>query len=229
MQNLDKLISELKKTKESLKADKKEPHKDDPKHEQKEQEKAKKIKKEAQSLLDLHKEEMDKGEPNGGMSSNMGSSVSPTAPNTNGTPPIMKRDKMDLVVKAQDVFDTLVKNGHTESALLLRNWGEEDSLAKSCRAELEKSNKVGRLNGLKVKEKASGIAPPAKRAVGRPMTDQEKKAASAAQDLVATQKRYDGLHPSDPIRANVGKTLVRLGGTIDEDEPELSGPDQKAS
>ena len=57
MQNLDKLISELKKAKESLRADKKEPHKDDPRHEQKEQEKAKKIKKEAQSLLDLHKEE----------------------------------------------------------------------------------------------------------------------------------------------------------------------------
>ena len=212
MQNLDKLISELKKTKESLKADKKEPHKDDPKHEQKEQEKAKKIKKETQSLLDLHKEEMDKGEPNGAMPS-PAPSAEPTAPSTNGAPPVMKSDEMDkadstspeqqkanrerarkegnvqakkwanikahapketpaevkpaqkdstaskvamhvvsgsgkpggqspnpkLVAKAQDVFDSLIKSGHTESALLLRNWGEEDSLAKSCRAELEKT------------------------------------------------------------------------------------------
>ena len=45
---------------------------------------------------------------------------------------------MDLI-KSQEVFDELVKNGHTESALLLRNWGEEDALAKSCRATMEKA------------------------------------------------------------------------------------------
>jgi hypothetical protein len=42
------------------------------------------------------------------------------------------------VIKSQEIFDTLVKSGHTESALLLKNWGEEDSVAKACRELLEK-------------------------------------------------------------------------------------------
>jgi hypothetical protein len=42
------------------------------------------------------------------------------------------------VIKSQEIFDTLVKSGHIESALLLKNWGEEDSVAKACRELLEK-------------------------------------------------------------------------------------------
>lgn len=44
---------------------KEEPHKDDPKHEQKEQDKAKKIKEKAEEILDMHKAEHCSVDANG--------------------------------------------------------------------------------------------------------------------------------------------------------------------
>lgn len=68
MKNIDLLITKLKEAKEDLSKGvntsykgeanmnkMEEPHKDDPEHEKKEQEKAKKIKSEAQEILDMHK------------------------------------------------------------------------------------------------------------------------------------------------------------------------------
>ena len=116
MQNLDKLISELKKAKESLRADKKEPHKDDPRHEQKEQEKAKKIKKEAQNLLDLHKEET-----NGMAAPAPAPAASPGAPNMSKADSIAleqqkanraKAESLDKMARPKDQFGIQKELGH---------------------------------------------------------------------------------------------------------------------
>lgn len=203
MKNIDTLINKLKEAKDSLvkqvnesygtspngslSMSEKEPHKDDPEHEKKEQEKAKDIKSKAQDILDMHKAEPTEEKP------------------------AKKESHMNLV-KSQEVFDELVKNGHTESALLLRNWGEEDSLAKSCRVELEKSNKVGRLNLKNDIDRAAGKKKAKPK--GEIMSVTEQKAESPeSKDLVDLQNEHDSLADDHPKKAKLAMTIKRLSST----------------